>query len=131
MKDRLENNNIYQKAVEIYNKFLEDNLDILSKDYCGREVARQLIRSLGSISSNIEEGYGRGFGKEYTYFLRVARGSARESKGWYQRSKKFLPPKVIDQRVKALDEIISMLVATVNKLETKIRPSSLDPRQEV
>ncbi|MDI6891718.1 MAG: four helix bundle protein [Actinomycetota bacterium] len=126
MKDRLENNDIYQKAVEIYNKFLEEDLDILRRDYCGREVGKQLICSLGSISSNIEEGYGRGFGKEYIYFLRVARGSARESKGWYQRSKKFLPPKIIDQRVKALDEIISMLVVTVNKLETKIRPSSLD-----
>ena len=38
----------------------------------GRPVAQQLIRSPGSISVNIEEGYGRGFeGKERLYFLEV------------------------------------------------------------
>jgi four helix bundle protein len=32
------------------------------KDIRGRAIAEQLIRSVGSICANIEEGYGRGFG---------------------------------------------------------------------
>ncbi|MFQ6083052.1 MAG: four helix bundle protein [Candidatus Aminicenantia bacterium] len=115
-KDRLERNVIYQKALEIYNQFLSDS-EILSKDYRGKEIARQLIRSLGSISANIEEGYGRGSTKEYAHFLKVSRGSARESKGWYIRSKNFLPEELIEQRIKTLDEIISLLVGLINKLD--------------
>ena len=61
--------------------------NILLKDIRGKEIARQLIRSIGSISANIEEGYGRGYGKEYPRFLKIARGSAQESKGWYIKSK--------------------------------------------
>ncbi|MBN1935142.1 MAG: four helix bundle protein [Anaerolineae bacterium] len=56
----------------------------------GRPVAQQLVRSRGSISANIEEGYGRGFSKDRDYFLRVALGSARESKGWYYRAKSLI-----------------------------------------
>jgi hypothetical protein len=37
-------------------------------------VAHQRIRSVGSISANIEEGYGRGFGKDrvISYAFRLA-----------------------------------------------------------
>ena len=41
-------------------------------------AADQLVRAAESISANIAEAYGRGFGKDGTRFLRVARGSATE-----------------------------------------------------
>lgn len=75
----------YQFAMELW-KACWDDSELMVNDVRGREIVKQLTRNDGSISANIEEGYERGFGKEYPQFLRIARGSARESKGWYQRA---------------------------------------------
>ena len=80
MKDGLQDLRFYKMALELWDKCWKDT-EILMKDLRGKEIAGQLIRSVGSVSANIEEGYGRGFGKEYPHFLRIARGSARESRG--------------------------------------------------
>ncbi|HEC35502.1 MAG TPA: four helix bundle protein [Anaerolineae bacterium] len=81
----------------------------------GQAVANQLIRSVGSICANIEEGYGRGYGKEYSYFLRVSMGSARESRGWYYRARRLLPADVLRSRLVLLDEIIAMLAPNIQR----------------
>lgn len=49
----------YPKAVFLFDLAWED-CEQLMRDLRGREVARQLIRSAGSISNNIDEGFGRG-----------------------------------------------------------------------
>lgn len=118
MKDPLDDVIFYRKALELYDLCWHDT-EFMMKDIRGREITKQLINSVGSISANIEEGYGRGFGKEYPQFLRIARGSARESKGWYKKSKFLLEGKVIEERTSLLDEIIAMLVKTINTLEQK------------
>jgi four helix bundle protein len=81
----------------------------------GQPVARQLIRSVGSISANIEEGHGRGFSKDRDYFLRIALGSARESKGWYYRVKALLNDDVLNHRLELLGEVIALLVTEISK----------------
>lgn len=68
----------------------------------------------------MEEGYGRGYGKEYAYFLRVSVGSARETKGWYWRARHLLSQTVLDHRLALLDEIISLTVKEINR-QTRIR----------
>ncbi|RME69402.1 MAG: four helix bundle protein, partial [Chloroflexi bacterium] len=100
----------YRKAMFLYDLTWED-CHPLRGDYRGRAVVDQLIRSAGSICANIEEGTGRGFqGKEYTYYLRLALGSARETKGWYYRARQLLSPPILEHRLKLLDEIISLLL---------------------
>lgn len=118
MKDNLDKIGFYAKSLELWDKCWDD-CELLGKDFRGIEVAKQLTRAVGSISANIEEGYGRGFGKEYPRFLRISRGSAREAKGWYVKSKFILSKKEIDERVSVLDQIIAMETKSIQTLELK------------
>ena len=108
-QDPLWNFQVYPKTLLLSDLAWEDT-DQMIKDPRGRVIARQLIDSVGSICANIEEGHGRGFGKDNAYFQRVALGSARESRGWYYRGRRFLSPEVLEHRVQLLDEIIAALV---------------------
>ena len=92
------------------------------KDPRGKAIARQLIRSVGSICANIEEGHGRGFGKDNAYFQRIALGLARESRGWYYRGRRFLAPQVSEHRIRLLDEIIAALVLSSNQQRQYKKP---------
>ena len=105
---------VYQKALFAYDLAWED-CDKLLKDTRGEMISRQLIRSVGSISANIEEGYGRGFGPDYAYRLRIAMGEARESQGWYWRAHKLLAQSVLDHRLSLLNEIVARLVPAIKQ----------------
>jgi len=108
-RDPLWSFQVYPKALFLADLAWEDT-DRMMQDPRGRMIAQQLIDSVGSICANIEEGHGRGFGKENAYFQRIALGSARESRGWYYRGRRFLDPGVCKQRIQLLDEIIAALV---------------------
>ena len=116
--DRLESFGIYQLACQLFDDFWADS-EILGKDYRGRELVKQQVRSLDSICANIEEGYGRGFGKEWPQHLKIARGEARESRGRYRRPRHLLPAEVMTKRLAALDQIIGGLTNTINTVEQK------------
>jgi four helix bundle protein len=116
--DRLESFGIYKLSCNLYDEFWSDS-EILGKDYRGRELVKQQIRSLDSICANIEEGYGRGFGKELPYNLRIARGEARESKGRYLRCRFLLPEDLLIKRIMTLDQIIGGLTKSINTIEKK------------
>ncbi|MEZ4517773.1 MAG: four helix bundle protein [Chloroflexota bacterium] len=82
----------------------------LMEDSRGKGIAWQLVDSVGSISANIEEGYGRGYGKDYARFLRISIGSAREARGWYFRGRHVIEEKVVQHRMELIDEIIARLI---------------------
>jgi four helix bundle protein len=103
----------YPKASFLYELAWHD-CERLMKDVRGRAIAEQLIRSAGSICANIEEGYGRGFGRDYAHFLGYALGSARETQGWYFRAKHLLPSEVLDHRLALIDEIVALLVRAIS-----------------
>lgn len=116
--DRLESFGIYQLALQLFNDFWDDP-EILGKDFRGRELAKQQVRSLDSVCANIEAGYGRGYGKQLPYPLKISRGEARESKGRYGRCARLPPAATIQTRVATLDRIIGGLSKTINTLERR------------
>jgi len=109
----------YPKALFLSDLAWEDCAKMLN-DVRGREVARQLIRSAGSISANIDEGYGRGMERaEYAQFLRYALGSARETRSWYYKTRTLLPDAVCQDRMNLCSEIIALLVTTINRCKNQ------------
>jgi four helix bundle protein len=116
--DRLESFGIYQLARQLFDDFWADS-EILMKDYRGRELMKQQVRSLDSICANIEESFGRGFGKELPQHLKIARGEARESRGRYERCNHLLPIETISQRASVLSRIIAGLTKTIQTIENR------------
>ncbi|HKW28666.1 MAG TPA: four helix bundle protein [Verrucomicrobiae bacterium] len=114
--DRLESFGIYQLAGQLFDDFWHD-AEVMGKDFRGRELARQQVRSLDSVCANIEEGFGRGFGKELPQHLKIARGEARESQGRYKRCRHLLDGEIISNRVATLNHIIGGLTKTISTIE--------------
>ena len=121
--DRLDSFGIYKLARQLFDEFWEDS-EVLENDLRGRELAKQQVRSLDSVCANIEEGYGRGFGKELPQHLKIARDEARESLGHYDRCRHLLPAEVIQRRTAALDHIIGGLTKTIITIETRRNPAN-------
>jgi len=110
----------YRKALFFYDLCWRDCEQLLEHP-SGKAVAQQLIRSAGSISANIEEGYGRGYGKDRLRFLKFSLGSARESKGWYYRARNLLKPKVLSHRLSLISEVIALTVTEIQNSTAKLR----------
>ena len=113
----LEGFGAYQKARQLFDLVVKDMEVLKTNPLCYRLVSQQ-IGSADSICANIEEGYGRLSRIEYVRFLDIARGSARETRGRYERMNHWLPEEVIQERIKLLDEIIGILtnsIATMRK----------------
>lgn len=103
---------LYRKALFAYELAWFD-CEKLLRDERGRALMRQLLSSVASVSANIEEGYGKGFGADYARFLQIALGSAREARGWYWRSRHVLTPECVKHRIGLLSELIAILTRTI------------------
>jgi four helix bundle protein len=114
--DKLHQFGAYQKACELFDLVVADMAPLARDPLCMR-LASQQIASADSVSSNIEEGYGRASRADYVRFLVIARGSATETRGRYeQRLKHWLPLDVIAARVALCEEIVAILSATIRRL---------------
>ena len=103
----LEQFGAYLKARELFDLVIRDMEGLKADPQCYRLIAQQ-VASADSICANIEEGYGRQSRVEYVRFLDIARGSARETRGRYERMKLWLTQDLIIERVKLIDEIIGI-----------------------
>ena len=113
--DNLKRFGAHQKAVTLFDHVVGD-LALLAREPACQRLVSQQIASADSIAANIEEGYGRGSKRDYAHFLIIARGSAQETRGRYERLKHWLAPEVITLRVALCDEIIAILTATIRSL---------------
>ena len=78
-----------------------------------QSLADQLYRAVGSIGSNVAEGYSRGTGKDRARFYEYALGSARESRDWYFKGRFVLGEDVAQHRLSFMTEIIRLLLTIV------------------
>lgn len=89
----------------------------LAREPLCMRLASQQVASADSISSNIEEGYGRASRADYARFLVIARGSATETRGRYEkRLHHWVPAETIASRVALCEEIVAILSATIRRL---------------
>jgi len=108
----------YRKARRLFDLVVKDMEVLKTNPLCYRLVSQQ-IGSADSICANIEEGYGRLSRVEYVRFLDIARGSARETRGRYERMKHWLAQDEIKRRVQLLDEIIGILTSSIETMRKK------------
>ena len=108
----------YQKARHLFDFVVADMEMLKTNPLCYRLDSQQ-VAIADSICANIEEGYGRLSRAEYVRFLDIARGSARETRGRYERMKHWLPQDVIKQRIELLDEIIGILTSSIGTMRKK------------
>ena len=85
----------------------------LMKDRRTLELSDQLYRALGSVGSNLSEGYSRSSGKDRARFYEYALGSARESRHWYYESRHILREEVAHHRMELLSQIIRLLLTII------------------
>jgi four helix bundle protein len=104
----------YRKALFFYELVWQD-CEKLVHDRRGRATAEQLVRSAGSVGADVEEGHGRGYGKQRNWFFTVSIGSARESKGWYWRARHLVSSEVLNRCLALADEVIALLVTELNR----------------
>jgi len=69
---------VWQKAHQLFLDSLKD-IDYLPRTEAGRVLENELLRSIGSISANIAEGFNARSTKEYVHYLDIARRTASES----------------------------------------------------
>lgn len=98
--------------------FLDDlswgDVTVLAGDRRTYRIADQLYRASGSISANIAEGFSRGSHKDRVRFYEYALGSARESRGWYNKGRHVLADDVVEYRFSLLSQIIRLLLRMVS-----------------
>jgi len=68
MIKNIEDFEVYQKAIRLFENFIKEDLPFLQKSFSGRVLAGNQLRSLDSICANMEEGYERKSGKEIKIF---------------------------------------------------------------
>ena len=111
---------VWQKGIDLFESVVKD-VEGFPNTRAARVIEDQVLRSSGSISSNIAEGYGRRKGKEYEYYLYVSRGSTNETIDWYEKVKKlgYITGEAFRKREEACLELRAMLSKMIDSLEKK------------
>ncbi len=102
---------VWQKSYELVKEIYKFSQKFPREETYG--LSQQIRRSAVSIPSNIAEGYGRSFTKEYRHFLSIAYGSLCELETQYRISVDlgFGENKIAEQLIK---EVGSMLWRMLN-----------------
>ena len=105
----------YRLSMYLYDLVWLDSA-VINRDFRGREIVHQIVRSAGSVCANMEEGYRRGIGTaDFVRIMRIALGELGETQGWYFRSRHILNSEVLDNRIKVVQQAIALTVTAIDK----------------
>ena len=104
----------YQKGLYLYD-LLWENTEEWRKDERGQALSKQITGSADSVCSNIEEGFGRGYGKQFLQFYLYSLGSARETKGRIYRAKAFYSREILERRLNLASEVVALILTEINR----------------
>ena len=109
----------YRLAMYLYDLMWIDS-EVISKDFRGREIVHQLVRSAGSVCANMEEAYRRGIGTaDYVRIMRIALGELGETQGWYFRARHILASELLEKRIKVIQQTIALTVKVIDQNRRK------------
>jgi four helix bundle protein len=115
---------VYRLASELVDEAWPD-IQELKTDLGTEKIAGQLYKAIGSIASNIGEGYGHSSGRDRARMFEYALGSARESMAWYRAAYPVLGKEIVQPRLEKLEEIRRMLIAIIPRERGRlIRPGA-------
>lgn len=96
------------------------DVEAINKDFRGREIVHQLVRSAGSVCANMEEGYRRGIGTaDFVRIMRIALGELGETQGWYFRARHILGSELLEKRIKVIQQAIALTVKVIDQNRRK------------
>lgn len=106
---------LYYRVALFLSDLVWDDCELLQKDFRAKHYVAQIMRSSGSVSANMEEAFGRGVGTpDYVRIIKISLGEARETRGWYYRSRRALPADLLEHRYKVIDHLISLITNLLN-----------------
>ena len=82
-------------------------------------LADQLGRATGSVSSNIAEGFSRFGPRDRAKFFEYALGSARESRDWYHKSRDALGEPATEARLDLLGHVTRILTTLIARARSR------------
>lgn len=111
---------VWQRSHRLFLDVVRD-IESFEKKVVLRIIIDQIIRSLGSISANIAEGFNSRTTKQYLSFLDIARRSAAESENWFYKLRDlgYLQKETSETRINKCQELNRMLYGLMKSLKEK------------
>ena len=124
LPDSLRNDPLWKSAYYRLSMYLYDlvwlDSALINRDFRGREIVYQIVRSAGSVCANMEEGYRRGIGTpDFVRIMRISLGELGETQGWYFRSRHILGSEILDKRIKIVQRAIALTVTVIDQNRRK------------
>jgi four helix bundle protein len=118
-RSEFENLRVYQLAEQLADEIWDIviELDPFAKDTIGK----QLVKAADSIGANIAEGSGRGSYQDNRRFVRIARGSLKETQHFLRRLYKRKP--LQDGQIAGIKPIVDEFAPKLNAYLRSIGPS--------
>ncbi len=114
---------VWRRAHRLFLDLLDD-IKRFPKNDVTRIIIGQMVRSVGSISANISEGFNAKSTKQYLNYLDISKRTTGESENWYYKVKDagFLEKVIAKKRIAECVEISKMLQGLMNSLQRIPRP---------